>query len=200
MRGFIFVAQTVSWRYFGRPQGAIRRGANCQLALPLLLAILSGCRPKPPTPPKAAPTAVVYLINAEAGRLKPVRVPLETVEGADTAAKARYILTHYLNFTPTQQDLDKPFPPGTKLLDLQIKNSVAVINFSEEYRTKKWWGGTDHAYLALRALVNTLTELRGIEKVQILIEGQKPTGFDCGGIEDWSEPLERDESVIGEEG
>lgn len=166
----------------------------------LLLAILSGCRPKPPTPPKtppkAAPTAVVYLINAEAGRLKPVRVPLETAEGADTAAKARYILTHYLDFTPTQQDLDKPFPPGAKLLDLQIKDKVAVVNFSEEYRTQKWWGGTDHSYLALRALVNTLTELKGVEKVRILIEGKTPDDKDCGGIENWSEPLERDESLI----
>ncbi len=166
----------------------------------LLLAILSGCRPKPSTPPKmppkAAPTAVIYLVNAEAGRLKPVRVPLETAAGADAATTARYILTHYLDFTSTQQDLDKLFPPGTKLLDLQIKDKVAVVNFTEEYRTPKWWGGTDHSYLALRALVNTLTELKGIEKVRILIEGKPPDDKDCGGIEDWSEPLERDESLI----
>lgn len=169
----------------------------------LLLAMLSGCRPKSPTPPKTprkpAPTAVIYLVDAEAGRLRPVRVPLETAEGADAAAQARYILTHYLNFTPPQKDLEKPFPPGTQLLDLQIKDNVAVVNFSEAYRTPKWWGGTDHAYLALRALVNTLTELRGVEKVRILVEGQKPAEQDCGGIEDWNEPLERDESLIDSE-
>ncbi|MCS6862029.1 MAG: GerMN domain-containing protein [Abditibacteriales bacterium] len=171
--------------------------------IPLLaLATLSGCRPKPPTPtktpPKAPPTAVIYLINAETGRLQPVRVPLETAEDADAAVKARYILTHYLDFTPTQKDLDKPFPPSTRLLDLQVKDTVAVVNFSEAYRTPQWWGGTDHAYLALRALVNTLTELKGIEKVRILIEGKTPEDKDCGGIEDWSQPLERDESLIND--
>jgi len=169
----------------------------------LALAILSGCRPKPPTPPptppKAAPTAVIYLINAEAGRLQPVRVPLETAEGADTAAQARYILTRYLDFTPTQQDLDKPFPPGTQLLNLQIKDGIAIVNLSEAYRTQKWWGGTDHSYLALRALVNTLTELKGIQKVRILIEGKPPDDKDCGGIEDWSEPLERDATLMADD-
>lgn len=174
-----------------------------------VLTFIIGCRPKssddpsdtsqpPQKPAQAAPTAVVYLLDNERGKLHAVRVPLETPEDADISAKARYVLTHYVSFTPSQKELEKPFPPGTKLLDLQIKDRVAAVNLSEEYRTQKWWGGTDHAYLALRALVNTLTEWKGIEKVQILIEGKKPAEKDCGGVETWEEPLERDESLIEE--
>jgi hypothetical protein len=179
----------------------------------LFLALLSGCgnspsnppqptQPSQPTqsPPKASPksslTAVIYLIDSEKGRLKGVKVPLETEEGADVAAQARYVLTHYLSFKSPDKDLTKPFPPGTKLLDVQIKQDVAHADFSKEYKTQKWWGGTDHAYLALRALVNTLTEFKGVNKVQILVEGQKLTDADCGGIEDLSQPLERDDTLI----
>ncbi len=189
------------WAYGGMGVFACSRVRVFAWAVGLLM-LLSGCR-RPPVqttqPPKskpATPTAVIYLLNSQSQKLKSAQVPLETPEGADTTAQARYVLTHYLNFTPNQKNLEKPFPPGTKLLDLQIKDGVAVVNFSEEYRTKKWWGGTDHSYLALHALVNTLTELKGIEKVRILIEGKTPDDKDCGGIEDWSEPLERDESLI----
>jgi hypothetical protein len=47
--------------------------------------------------------------------------------------------------------------------------------------------------------VNTLTELKGIEKLRISIEGTTPDDKDCGGIEDWSQPLERDETLVADD-
>ena len=73
---------------------------------------------------------------------------------------------------------------------------MATVDFSKELKTKHWGGSTGES-MTIMSIVNSLTELPGIEKVQILIEGQKEDTL--AGHWDLSSPISRDESIIGKE-
>ncbi len=73
---------------------------------------------------------------------------------------------------PVSDGLWGTIPKGTKLLDVSTKNGVCTINFSKEY-VENSPGGTSSESMAIYSVVNTLTGLEGIEKVQFLIEGEK---------------------------
>lgn len=63
-------------------------------------------------------------------------------------------------------------PEGTKVLSVTVVNRVAYVNFSKEFQTKHW-GGSAGEIMTIYSVVNTLTELPGVEKVQFLLEGDK---------------------------
>lgn len=68
---------------------------------------------------------------------------------------------------PDSENLMKPIPEGTKLLGINLKNDLAIVDFSKEFT-----GKNDVAEIVEKiSLVNTLTEFTGINKVKILIEG-----------------------------
>ncbi|HCF49988.1 MAG TPA: hypothetical protein DER60_06880 [Syntrophomonas sp.] len=97
---------------------------------------------------------------------------------------------------PKGAGLVKTIPPETKLLAVSIQDAMATVDFSKELKTKHWGGSTGES-MTIMSIVNSLTELPGIEKVQILIEGQKEDTL--AGHWDLSSPISRDESIIGKE-
>lgn len=98
---------------------------------------------------------------------------------------------------PKGADLVKTIPPEAKLLAVSIQDKIATVDFSKELKTKHWGGSTGES-MTIMSIVNSLTELPGIEKVQILIEGQKEDTL--AGHWDLSSPISRDESIIGKDG
>jgi len=60
--------------------------------------------------------------------------------------------------------------PGTKLLGLQVKNSVAYVDFSQEVLA--YGGGTAAERMLVDSLTYSLTNIEGIEAVQLLVEGK----------------------------
>lgn len=62
-------------------------------------------------------------------------------------------------------------PEGTKLLSINVADGVAFVNFSKEIQTKHW-GGSAGETMTTYSVVNTLTQLPEISKVQFLIEGE----------------------------
>ena len=60
---------------------------------------------------------------------------------------------------------------STKLLDLVVRDKLAVASFSSEIKDDFHGGSLIEAYL-VEAIVNTLTEFPEIESVQILVEGE----------------------------
>lgn len=94
---------------------------------------------------------------------------------------------------PQDQALSAVIPAEAKLLSVEVKESVAYVNFSEEIRTKHWGGSTGET-MTIMSLVNTLTEFEEIQGVQILIKGEKQDSL----VGHWSidQPIERDESLI----
>lgn len=88
---------------------------------------------------------------------------------------------------------DRPLPSGTELLGVSVSDGVATANFSEELRSG-FRGGSDNEGVTVYAIVNTLTKLPGIEKAQILIEGQRMN--EIGGHLYVGEPLRYDGELV----
>lgn len=73
---------------------------------------------------------------------------------------------------PEKENLSPTIPEGTRLISLDVVNKIAFVNFSREIQLRHW-GGTTGELITVTSIVITLTQLEGIEKVQILVEGQR---------------------------
>jgi spore germination protein GerM len=94
---------------------------------------------------------------------------------------------------PNDSSLYPTIPPETRLLSLIVEEGTAMVDFSQDIISKHW-GGSAGETITLMSLVNSLTELSNIERVQILVEGEKVDSL--LGHWDTSQPLERNESYI----
>jgi len=93
---------------------------------------------------------------------------------------------------PESKELGKTIPAETKILSVETKDNVCFVNLSQEFISRHP-GGTMGEQLTIYSIVNTLTAIDGIEKVQFLIEGQKNESFIHMLI---NEPFVRDGSMI----
>ena len=71
----------------------------------------------------------------------------------------------------TQSPLERALPAGCGLIDVQVENGTARVNFTREFADLV--ENTDGGRLALKALVLTCTQFDGVERVEILVEGEK---------------------------
>lgn len=83
-------------------------------------------------------------------------------------------------------------PADTKVLSVETKEGICFVNLSADF-IKKYSGGSGGVLLCIYSVVNSLTELDGIDKVQFLVEGAKSDLF---GEFIFSEPFERDVTLI----
>jgi spore germination protein GerM len=81
------------------------------------------------------------------------------------------ILNSLIEGPPENSNLLPTLPKNLKVLSLKIKNKTAYVNFSKELLS--YGGGTASELGIVSSIVLTLTELKNIEKVQILIEGKR---------------------------
>lgn len=133
----------------------------------------------------------VYLLDANQELLIARR--LET--GGSGEAQAREVLEELVRISNDEQNAQSaPLPPDTSFHSIAVNEDLVTIDFDANFRNQDFWGGSEHEYLALQALVNSLTEIPGIRRVRLLIDGKPIESL--GGHVDLSEPLERDESVI----
>lgn len=88
---------------------------------------------------------------------------------------------------------DRPLPPGTELRGITLDGGVATVDFSEQLQSG-FRGGSDNEGVVIYSIVNTLTSLPTIERVQILVEGQHINTI--GGHLDISGPLEFDGELV----
>jgi germination protein M len=80
---------------------------------------------------------------------------------------------------PDNVNLAGPIPENTKLLGINLKNDLAIVDFSKEFKSKN-----DMAEIVEKiSLVDTLTGISGINKVKVLVEGYDwiaPSGLPYG--------------------
>lgn len=93
---------------------------------------------------------------------------------------------------PTKEKAIKIIPSETKIRSVETKDGVCFVNLSSEFITKNA-GGSSGEYMTIFSIVNSLTELSYIEKVQFLIEGEKKETLVHFTL---NEPFERDEAMI----
>lgn len=87
----------------------------------------------------------------------------------------------------------RPLPDGVALRGVAVSRGVARADFSRELLTS-FPGGSDTEGVAVYAVVNTLASLPGVERVQILVEGQPIETL--GGHLDASTPLAPDDELV----
>ena len=69
-----------------------------------------------------------------------------------------------------QSPLESALPAGCGLIDVQLVDGVAKVNFTKEFANLV--ENSDGGRLALKALVLTCTQFDGVNSVQILVEGE----------------------------
>ena len=140
--------------------------------------------------PTQAPktTLVLYFSDEYAEYLVPERRNIE-ITGGDTIEKS--VVTELIK-GPTEGGHVRTIPQDTKLLSIETKNGVCFVNLSKEF-VDKHTGGSTGERLTIYSIVNSLTELGTIEKVQFLIEGEKREEFIHMVL---NEPLVRNRSMM----
>ncbi|CEP67717.1 GerMN domain [Moorella glycerini] len=131
----------------------------------------------------------VYFNDASANFLVPVTVALPP--GATGSDLPRAAILALLAGPPPDSRLVRTIWPGTRLLDLKIEHGLATVNFSRE--VTGYGGGSAAETALLNSLLFTLTQFPEINRVQLLIEGQKREYLPEGSAID--KPLSRPEQL-----
>jgi germination protein M len=112
---------------------------------------------------------VLYFPTEDNSALKKEERELQVVNGAIIKATVEALLKG-----PVTAGLHNAIPEGTVLNGVNIKNKVAIVDFSKEFETPN-----DIAGAAERlSVVNTLTGINGVEKVRLRIDGKDMIGPD----------------------
>ncbi|MDJ0304920.1 Gmad2 immunoglobulin-like domain-containing protein [Dehalobacter sp.] len=170
----------------------------------LALVSLSGCQsqtgPTPEPSPEPEPPAVetmkaaVYYLKDSNNEMYLVR---EVHEIPKSTGVARAALEELINGTPVTTGAFKVLPADTKILEVNIKNGLATIDFSEEVLHANV--GASGETLGIASIVNTLTEFPTIKKVQFTVNGKAENGMDWWGhVGLYNQPFARDLSSVYE--
>ncbi|MCK8817127.1 GerMN domain-containing protein [Natroniella sulfidigena] len=94
---------------------------------------------------------------------------------------------------PQSEEVGVTIPPETEVIDLEIKDQLAIADFNQEL-VEEHWGGTTGEILTVYSIVTTLAQFDEIEQVQILVEGEKMKTL--SGHLNLEQPLEVDPQLI----
>ncbi|MCX7643279.1 MAG: GerMN domain-containing protein [Armatimonadetes bacterium] len=170
----------------------ILTAAFAVLAIATLLAIYAFLKPMEPVEPsqRALKTwqVTLHYPDLKASRLARVAISVSAVSEKRLVEE----LLERLKY-PETKDLSPALPPETKLLSVQRKGDILVLNLSQEFTKPEFWQGSDVAHLRLQALVYTLTSLPNTRAVQFLVNSQVPEAL--GGHEELSAAVEPDPSL-----
>lgn len=119
----------------------------------------------PPTPTTETVTVTLYFSDWQAQHVVP-----ETREVNQGNMSLEELVVTELIKGPEEPHLYRSLPENLKLLSVDVVEEVAYVNLSSEMNKVQGSAGT---FIALHSLINTMTELEGINKVQILVEGNK---------------------------
>lgn len=106
----------------------------------------------------------------------------------------RYVLEQIIS-GPINSDLSATVPPETKIHDIKTDEGICYVSLSGEFANKN--NDSESQKFALYSIVNSLTELENINKVQFLIESEKTN--QPAWIFDLNKPIERNEKIIKRE-
>lgn len=114
-----------------------------------------------------------------------------TIKVTDQQPIAQYIINELIK-GPSGENMTAPLNSATVLLSVETSNNICFVNFKSNFLDKNT-GSADKEKMTIYSIVDSLTELETIERVQFLMDGKKVTSF--GNINIGS-MFGRDESVI----
>lgn len=130
----------------------------------------------------------LYFANEDLLLSKEVRA----VETKSTDSVEKQIIQELLN-GPDEDGLSRTIPADTRVISVETKDNICYVNLSREFGESM--NTMLEEQLKVYSLVNSLTELPGVDKVQILMEGTMVESLEYMMIQD---PIERNENMISE--
>lgn len=103
-----------------------------------------------------------------------------------------YQIVEQLIAGPEKNMLEKTIPASTQIKDIKTEDGICYVNLSKEFINKKLANVTKQT--TVYSIVDSLTELDSVNKVQFLIEGEK-INSKKDGI-DFSKLFSRNEAMI----
>lgn len=97
-------------------------------------------------------------------------MPVTRVISADREI-IKATLEELLKGPRSESSLFTELPPGTELRDFVLQDNTLIADFSKEIMNYK--GGLSGEKNVIMQVILTLTQLPGVEKVQLLVEGEK---------------------------
>lgn len=87
----------------------------------------------------------------------------------------KYILEQLI-IGPKEDGHVATVPPETKIRNIKTADGICYVDLSEDFVTEHGGGSTGETF-TVYSIVNSLAELKDVEKVQFLIEGEKQDEF-----------------------
>lgn len=149
--------------------------------------------PPAPEQPKPAATQEVnlYFSDDQAMYLVAEKRGIQ-IESSDQKQLAAAVVNELIA-GPKQARLHATIPQGSSLLSLEIADGLATVNLNQDFQSKHS-GGSTGEMMTIYSLVNSLTDLQGIQQVQLLVEGKKLETLK--GHLEISQPLTRNPDII----
>jgi len=151
-----------------------------------MLAFTAGCAKKPQQVVQAPGHFTVEFVDAGTEALAPAEYTVDP--NLHGEGLAEYAATQLLAGPSTGRDAVVLFPTGTTL-DVTVQDDMATANIGGPV-TKSYTGGAEDEAAMFKSLVYTLTNVPGINRVQVLLAGKKRAALPGGHME-LDEPLTR---------
>lgn len=116
----------------------------------------------------------LYFANEDNTKLK---LEIRYIDSTDVKKSlsnmATAVVNELIKGPSDETSFRRTVPAEAKLREpVSISNKVATVDFTKEFKSKHS-GGKDAEKMTIYSIVNSLTELEGIEKVKFLIEGKE---------------------------
>jgi germination protein M len=139
-------------------------------------------------------TVILYFANADATLLVAEERNVAFQLNTPLDERLKRILEELIR-GPQNAALGVTIPPEVRVLSLEMRDRLALINFSEEMHTRHAGGATGEA-MTILSIVNTLTEFETVEFVQMNVDGA-PMNIEHVILD---APVQRNEEMISREG
>ena len=137
-------------------------------------------------------TIAVYYTKLDGTSLGEVRVSLRPRQPGESATEHRHNAVLYAAVEAVAgppNDIEAiRFPPGTRVSNVAVDDSTATVDLSKEVERQA--GGSFGENGEFKALVYTVTGIRGINAVQVLVDGARLETLPGGHLE-LDQPLHR---------
>lgn len=115
----------------------------------------------------------LYFYGKQTGKIEP---EARQIDARELLNNPYQILINLLIEGPKNNELLKLIPDGTKLNNIEIKDEIVFIDFSEEF-IKDQNLGEEQEKTIINSILKTLLELNEVNGIKILINGEENKAF-----------------------
>jgi len=130
-----------------------------------------------PTAGEATMLKTVYLLDHANRYVVPYVLSIKRTEGIAREVLQRLVDSPDNAAALAGTEFNLPFPEGTTILGMTIRDQLAIVDFSKEFLNFR---DGAHERLAIDALLYTLTEFENVDRVELRVAGQQVTTLPSG--------------------